>query len=85
MTVLSCFDVDPVRDLLALACSYEVNFEMKDGVGWFSYNFNDSVASRVPAYEGVNRGGGFTQVKVRGSSWNVYTAGGMRADFAELA
>lgn len=50
--VLNCFDVDPIRGMLALPCSYKVNFDMKDGAEWFSYNPDESVVSRVSIYEG---------------------------------
>lgn len=38
--VLSCLDVNPIRGSLSLARSYEVDFDMEDGLGRFTYNFN---------------------------------------------
>lgn len=48
------------------------------------YSFIDSFVSRVPAYDGVNRGGGSTQTEVRVSQWNDYVTEGMRLDFAGM-
>lgn len=43
--VLSCFDTDPGGGLLALAWSYEVNFNVEDGLGWSPYTFIDNYVS----------------------------------------
>lgn len=43
--VLSCSGMDPICDLLALACSYKVNFDTEDGFGEITCNFKDSFVS----------------------------------------
>lgn len=40
---------------------------------WFTYNFDDSVVLRVPAYEGENRVDAFTKAEVRVRYWNEHS------------
>lgn len=72
--MLSCVDVDPIRVLLDMSRSYKVNFDVEGGLGCFLYNFKNSFVSRVPAYDGINRGSAFTQTKECVSNWNEYAA-----------
>lgn len=53
MLALSFFNVDSTRGLLSLARDYKINFDMKDGMRCFPYNFDYSVVSRVPTYDDV--------------------------------
>lgn len=85
MRELRCFAVDPIRSLLAPACSYEVNSNSKNGFGWLPYNFDYSLVSRVHAHAGVNLEGPFTQAEILVSYWSDYATEVMRLDFAELA
>lgn len=54
-------------------------------MGWFPYSFDDSLVSRVPAHDGVNRGSAFTHSEVRVRYRNKYDTEGMQLDFAKLA
>lgn len=84
--VLSCFDVDQTWGLLALVCSYKVNFAREGRVGLFSYNVDDRTVSRVKStrlWERKSRGS-LLQVEVRVSYLNEYATAGMRLRFAEL-
>lgn len=65
MIVLSCFDEDPNRDFFALARSRKNCFERDDDGGVFTYNLDDSVVLRVPAFESWYLRGTFTQLEVR--------------------
>lgn len=85
MRVPSCFVVDQIASLLALARSDKDSFEKEGGVGCFAYNFDDRVVLRVPANASVTRWSAFIQEKARVSYWSQYSAKGMRSDFAKLA
>lgn len=83
--VLSCFDMDSIRSLIALAKCYKVNFDAKGGMWCFLYSCRDSFVSRVLAYDGIDRGSAFNQVEIRVRYWSYYVAEGMRLDLADLA
>lgn len=82
--VLSYFNVDRIRRLLALTQSYEVDFNTEGSLGWYPYNFDDSFVSQVVAYDSVNRGGTFTEMEVRVSHWSEYFIKEMRLELAVL-
>lgn len=56
MLVQSCFDVDPIRGLLALAQMYEASFHVESCLEWLPKSFVDSFVSRMSSYDGVNGG-----------------------------
>lgn len=67
MRLLGCFAVDQIQNLIALARSCKISFDAEDGLGleWFPRRFDENFVTQVPAYDGGNQGGAFSQAQER--------------------
>lgn len=76
VSVLSCFDMERTRGLLALARKYKVTFNVNDGLGWVPYECTPMTAKLAGAFL-LRRRYVSTTVKRLTEGW--------RLEFAELA
>lgn len=80
---LKSFDVDLALDVLAIALSYEVAFDIKARLRWYPYDFANGAATNAAEYTGLSRVGPFACPKVLvtfGTDWLRYC---LRQDFVK--